>query len=255
MLKKTLLRWGLYTILVLALGAWAFSHGLYIWTIDWENPTPIFSDTDVTSIVYVDGKLVANLQQHRIDYVPLEQMPEDLILAIVAVEDRRFYEHIGIDSRGIARSLRVNLNQGDIAQGGSTLTQQLARNLFLNLDQTMVRKLAEMSIALQLERRYDKDEILEMYLNQVNFGAGNWGIARAARAYFGKDVEDLTLGEAALLAGLVQAPNAYTPNRGWDLAITRQRIVLSRMVELGYITSEEAAAEAFDGEYRLPNSP
>ena len=108
-----------------------------------------------------------------------------------------------------------------------------------------MRKLAEMSIALQLERKYDKDEILEMYINQVNFGAGNWGVSRAAAAYFNKSVSELTIGESALLAGLVQAPNYYAPVEDWDRAITRQRYVLSRMVEYGYITSEQAAAEVY----------
>jgi len=144
--------------------------------------------------------------------------------------------------------LRANLETGDIAQGGSTITQQLARNLFLNLDQTMARKIAEMSIALQLERRYDKDEIMEMYINQVNFGAGNWGIARAARAYFNKDVVDLSIGEAALLAGLVPAPNAYAPVKSWDLAIMRQRTVLSRMAKFGYISQEQAITEVYQAD-------
>lgn len=243
-MAKRIFRLGAYCLLALALVAWAFSYGMIIWTVDWDNPVPIL-DGDTNTIEYVDGKLVANLQQHKIDYLPLDQMPEHLINAFVAVEDRRFYSHFGIDSRSIVRALRVNFNTGDITEGGSTITQQLARNLFLNLEQKMVRKVAEMSIALQLERRYDKDEILEMYINQVNFGAGNWGVARAAEAYFNKDVADLTIGEAALLAGLVQAPNAYTPARGWDLAILRQRIVLSRMAEIGFITPEQALAEVY----------
>jgi len=243
-MKRRLLRWGVYCLLGLALVAWAFSYGMIVWTVDWENPAPILQGDTVT-IDYVDGKLVSNLKQHKIEYVPLDQMPDYLAKAFVAVEDRRFYEHFGIDSRSIARALRANLHTGDIAEGGSTITQQLARNLFLNLDQNMLRKVAEMSIALQLERRYNKDEILEMYINQVNFGAGNWGAARAARAYFDKDLMDLTIGEAALLAGLVQSPNAYTPTRGWELAVARQRIVLSRMAELGYITQEQALTEVY----------
>jgi membrane peptidoglycan carboxypeptidase len=200
---------------------------------------------DVEKISYLDGKLVANLEQYRIDYVAIDEMPGHLVDAFVAIEDHRFYKHGGVDLLGLGRAVFVNLRARDITQGGSTITQQLARNLFLNLEQNLVRKLAEMSIALQLERKYDKDEILEMYINQVNFGAGNWGVSRAAAAYFNKSVSELTIGESALLAGLVQAPNYYAPVKDWDRAITRQRYVLSRMVEYGYITSEQAAAEVY----------
>lgn len=241
---KKRLRWLLGILLAAALFVWAFSWGLGIWTIDWDNPAP-FMDGDVEEITYVDGKLVANLYQHRIDYIPIEEMPDHLVKAFVAIEDHRFYNHGGIDLLGLGRAVLINVRNRDIAQGGSSITQQLARNLFLNLDQNMVRKLAEMSIALQLERKYDKDEILEMYINQVNFGAGNWGVSRAAAAYFNKSVADLTIGESALLAGLVQAPNYFAPVKDWDRAITRQRYVLNRMVENGYITSEQAAAEVY----------
>jgi len=244
-MKKRLLRLIAFGLLAATLFAWAFSHGLGIWTIDWDNPAPFLAG-DVQTIEYVDGKLVANLRQHRIEYLPLSEMPQHLLDAFVAAEDHRFYSHWGIDPWGLGRALLINLDAGAIAQGGSTITQQLARNIFLNFDQNIVRKLAEMSIALQLERRYSKDDILEMYINQVNFGAGNWGVVRAARAYFGKEVQDLTIGEAALLAGLVQAPNAYAPADGnWERAIARQKEVLHKMVNLGYLTPEQAAAEVF----------
>lgn len=241
---KRLLRWGTTLLLAVILFVWGFSHGLIIWTIDWDDPAP-FLEGDVNSIDYVDGKLVANLWQNKIDYRRIEDLPDHLVQAFVAVEDSRFYTHKGVDVLGLGRAMLSNLVAGDLTQGGSTITQQLARNLFLNLETTAVRKLAEVSIAFQLERRYDKDEILEMYINQVNFGAGNWGVANAAQAYFGKDVEDVGIGEAALLAGLVQAPNAYAPVKSWDLAITRQRHVLKRMAEQGYITQEQAAAEVY----------
>ena len=238
---KKIIRWGLCLLLVFALLAWGFSHGLIVWTVDWNNPVPVFA-TD-TEIHRLDGdveKLVANLTRHRIEYVSLDEMPEHLVQAFVAVEDRRFYQHRGVDFRGIFRALFVNIREGDIAQGASTITQQLARTLFLTQKQSVQRKLAEASIALQLERRYDKDSILEMYLNQVYFGAGNWGVSRAARAYFDKEVSDLSLSESALLAGLVAAPSVYAPVRNWDLALQRQRRVLSCMVEMGYITSQQA---------------
>lgn len=241
---KRLLRWGLTCLIFAVLFALVFSHGMFIWKIDWDNPAP-FMEGDVVTIDYIDGMLVANPKQYRIEYLPLEEMPQHLLDAFVAVEDHRFYTHWGIDPWSLGRALLANWDAKDIAQGGSTITQQLARNLFLNLDQNMGRKLAEMSIALQLERKYDKDEILEMYINQVNFGAGNWGIVNAASAYFDKEVADLDIGEAALLAGLVQAPNAYAPVKSWDLAITRQRYVLSRMASQGYITPVQAQTEVY----------
>lgn len=239
---KRLLKWSALFGLALVLLGWGFSHGLIIWTVDWDEPAPLFT-TNVT-IQYVDNMLVANLERYRIEYIALEEMPQHLIEAFVAVEDRRFYQHRGVDYLGVLRAIKVNITTGELAQGGSTITQQLARNIFLNHSRTAKRKLAEASVALQLERRYEKDEILEMYLNQVYFGDGNWGVARAARAYFDKDVAALTLGEAAVLAGLVQAPSAYAPVTSWDLALERQRIVLNRMVSMGFITQQEAVEAA-----------
>ena len=238
---KKLLRWAVGLLLAFALAGWGFSHGLIVWTVDWKNPVPIFDTGTVIHRIESNGeKLVADLVRHSIDYVCLDEMPEHLVQAFVAVEDRRFYQHRGVDFRGVFRALFVNIRDGSIAQGGSTITQQLARTLFLSQQQSLERKLAEASIALQLERRYDKDSILEMYLNQIYFGAGNWGVAQAARDYFGKHVSELSLSESALLAGVVAAPSVYAPTRNWDLALQRQRTVLSRMVEMEYITPQQA---------------
>lgn len=244
---KKRLRWLIVFVAGAVLFFWAFSHGLGVWTIDWDNPAP-FMEGDVKEITYVDGKLVGNLRQYRIEYVSINLMPEHLVKAFIAIEDHRFYQHRGIDLWGTGRAIISNLRGKGVVQGGSTITQQLARNIFLNLKQDLLRKIAEMSIALQLERKYSKDDILEMYINQVNFGAGNWGVAKAARAYFDKEAADLSIGESALLAGLVQAPNAYAPVKSWELAITRQRYVLGRMVEHGYITPEQALAEVYQPE-------
>jgi membrane peptidoglycan carboxypeptidase len=241
---KKLLRFTLVCVLFIVLAFWAFSHGMIIWTIDWDNPQPLFA-ANTNTITSVNGRLVANYREHLIEYVPIDQLPQYLIDAFIAVEDRRFFHHPGIDYRGLMRALVANIDAGGISQGGSTITQQLARNIFLTLDQTMERKIAEMSIALQLERRYTKDEILEMYLNQVYFGGNNWGVAQASRAYFGKDVRELNLSESALLAGLVQAPALYAPVTSWRLALVRQTIVLDRMVEAGYITKEQAIAAIY----------
>ncbi len=216
---------------------WGLHAGWFL-PIDWENPEPFYLEG--SSIHRVNNGLVLDYEQRRIEYVPLDKIPEDLVNAFIAIEDSRFYQHRGVDLIGIFRAMFANIQSGEVVQGGSTITQQLARNLFLDHRRTMERKMAEISIALQLERRYTKDQIMEMYLNQIYFGDGNWGVNQAARAYFNKDASSLTLAEAAVLAGLVQSPSTYTPVRGWTLAIARQKIVLNRMAELNYITPEEA---------------
>jgi len=173
-------------------------------------------------------------------FVPLAKMPRGLLDAIVSIEDERFYRHWGIDVWGIARAMVVNTLRGRTRQGGSTITQQLARTLFLTRERTIQRKIKEAILAIKIERRYRKDEILEMYLNQHYFGHGAWGVEQAARAYFGKHVEELTLPECALLAGLPQAPNAYSPRQDPEKAKTRRNLVLAAMVRNGYVEKAEA---------------
>ncbi len=195
----------------------------------------------LTSTVYArDGTPICHLhgEQNRIP-VPFSHMPQDLIDAFVAVEDHLFWEHRGIDPRGILRALYVNVTTDEL-HGGSTITQQLAKNAFLSPERTLRRKIQEAIIALQLERCYTKEEILEMYLNQIPFGHGQYGVQAAARFYFGKDVQDLTLAECALLAGIARAPAYYSPYVDMDAARTRQAVVLQQMVKYGYITHEEA---------------
>jgi penicillin-binding protein 1A len=192
----------------------------------------------LTSTVYAaDGSVLAELHghEHRVP-VRLDQVPTYLRQAFIAVEDERFYSHFGIDLRGIARSVYVILTRRSL-QGGSTITQQLARNAFLTIEQTMERKLREAIYAIQLERIYTKDEILEMYLNQVPFGRGAYGVQAAAYAYFRKDVSDLTLAEAAFLAGLPWSP--WTYDRDPDVVLRRQKVVLQQMAKVGYITEEQ----------------
>lgn len=174
--------------------------------------------------------------------VPLARMPRILLDATVAIEDDRFYSHWGIDVWGIMRAMAVNLIKGRIEQGGSTITQQLAKTLFLTPERTIRRKVQEALLAIQIERLYKKDEILEMYLNQIYFGHGAYGVEQAARGYFGKNVEDLTLAEAALLAGLPKAPSGSNPRNDLDKATARRNLVLTRMVKNGYIRREEAEA-------------
>ncbi len=182
-----------------------------------------------------NDELLTEFQVERRIFVPLAQTPKTLRDAIVAVEDARFYSHFGVDPLGIARAIYQNFRHGRIVEGGSTLTQQLAKVLFLTPDKSLDRKLKEAFLALQLERRYSKDRILEMYLNQVYFGHGAYGVEAAARTYFGKSVTDLSLPEAALLAGLPRAPTLYSPFNHPEAAKRRRAHVLNRMREVGAI--------------------
>ncbi|MFN4089663.1 MAG: transglycosylase domain-containing protein [Alphaproteobacteria bacterium] len=176
--------------------------------------------------------------------VDVDSLPAYVPQALIAVEDRRFHSHFGLDLRGLGRAVYVNLASGDFVQGGSTITQQLAKNLFLTPERTLARKLREALLALWLERKYAKDEILALYLNRVYLGAGAYGVDAAARRYFGKGAGDLTLWEAAVLAGLPKAPTRLAPTRNPDLAAERGRLVLSLMAAQGFISRTEADAAA-----------
>lgn len=194
-----------------------------------------------------NDELFAELKAERRIFVPLTRVPRDLQAAILAVEDSRFYSHFGVDPVGIARAIYQNVRRGRIVEGGSTITQQLAKTLSLTFDKSLGRKVKEAVLALALERRYSKDEILEMYLNRVYLGHGAYGVEAAARTYFGKSVTGLSLAEAALLAGLPRAPMIYSPFRHPDLARRRRSHVLSRMVVVGALTPPAARrAEAAD---------
>jgi penicillin-binding protein 1A len=174
--------------------------------------------------------------------LPLKELPSYLPKAFIAIEDRRFYEHYGIDPYGIARALIANVLHRSVSQGGSTITQQLAKNLFLTQERTVHRKLQEMLLALWLERKFSKTQILELYLNRVYFGAGAYGIEQAAQRYFGKSARQLTLAEAALLAGLVKSPSRLAPTRNFDAAEKRAKIVLAAMAELHFISADSSRA-------------
>jgi penicillin-binding protein 1A len=167
----------------------------------------------------------------------LKEMPAYVPRAFIAIEDRRFYDHYGVDPQGIGRAVVANILHRGVAQGGSTITQQLAKNLFLTQERTITRKLQEAMLALWLERKFSKTEILELYLNRVYFGAGAYGIEQASQRYFGKSATRLTLAEAALLAGLVKSPSRLAPTRNFDAAEQRAKVVLSAMAELGFINA------------------
>nr|PZN38134.1 MAG: hypothetical protein DIU59_15450 [Pseudomonadota bacterium] len=194
------------------------------------------------AITASDGTLIANRGDMGGREVKLSELPPYLPKAFIAIEDRRFYDHFGIDPLGITRAVVRNMTSGGVAQGGSTLTQQLAKNLFLTQERTISRKIQEAILALWLEQKFTKNEILELYLNRVYFGAGSYGVEAAALRYFGKSAREVSLSEAAMLAGLVQAPSRLAPNRNPDGAEKRAQLVLSAMASEGFIT--EAAAKS-----------
>jgi len=195
------------------------------------------------TILASDGTVLAERGLRR-GYVRLDRLPVYLPQAVIATEDRRFYNHLGVDPVGLVRAGVRNLAAGSVVQGGSTITQQLAKNLFLKPDRTMARKLEEVMYAIWLERRFTKDEILELYLNRVYFGGGTYGVEAAARRYFGRSARSVTLTQAALLAGLLKAPSRYAPTRNVELATARVDVVLDNMVDAGYLTTAEAHAAA-----------
>ena len=195
-----------------------------------------------SQIYDINGKLIANIhsEQNRIP-VKLNKVPKNLQEAFIAVEDARFYQHNGIDPRGILRAVWANITNRGVAEGGSTITQQLAKNAYLSQEQTIKRKIQEVFLALQIERNYTKNEILELYLNQIYFGQGAYGVEAASQVYFNKSVEDLTLPEAAMLAGIPKSPNYYSPLNNLKASQERKNVVLAQMEKYGYINSSTAA--------------
>ncbi|HBS60532.1 MAG TPA: penicillin-binding protein, partial [Firmicutes bacterium] len=197
---------------------------------------------NASSQIYdINGKLIATVHatENRLP-VSLSKMPKHLQDAFIASEDVRFFAHHGVDLRGIFRAVVVNVTGKGVREGASTITQQLARNSLLTHDQTLKRKIQEAILALQIERKFTKQEILEMYLNQIYFGQGSYGVQTAAQTYFGKNAEDLTLAEAAMLAGIPRSPNYYSPTNNMKAAKEVQATVLDQMVKYNYITPSEA---------------
>ncbi len=199
-----------------------------------------FDPSDGSKVYDENDELITELHVERRIFVPLAQIPKALREAIVATEDARFYSHFGVDPMGIARAIYQNYRRGRIVEGGSTITQQLAKVLFLTPDRSLDRKLKEAVIAFELEHRYTKDRILEIYLNQIYFGHGAFGVEAAARTYFGKSVHELNAAECALLAGLPKAPGTYSPFEHPEAAKRRRATVLARMVETGTLRPNEA---------------
>ncbi|MDW8001506.1 MAG: PBP1A family penicillin-binding protein [Deltaproteobacteria bacterium] len=198
-----------------------------------------FRPRSTTRLYSDDGTLFAELFVEKRIPIPLSEMPNHLKYAFIAAEDIRFYKHFGIDIRGIFRALYNNLVKGRIVEGGSTITQQLARNLYLTPEKTLKRKIEEALLAIQIERTYSKDEILAMYLNLIYLGEGCYGVEAASYAYFGKKAKDLTLPEAATLAALTKSPSKLSPFKNPERILARRNYVLKRMYEGGFITKAQ----------------
>jgi penicillin-binding protein 1A len=228
--------WSLVVGLWFAIGgvgvvAWVGAHLPPIQSLEIPKRPPSIQ------IVDMQGRALARRGDLAGEPLPLKEMPNYVPKAFVAIEDRRFYEHHGVDPFGIGRAFVANALHRAVAQGGSTITQQLAKNLFLTQERTITRKLQEVLLALWLERKFSKTQILEMYLNRVYFGSGAYGIEQASQRYFGKSARHITLAEAALLAGLVKSPSRLAPTRNFDGAEKRAKVVLSAMAELRFINS------------------
>ena len=236
------------TYVILVTGAAMISGASvgFFWALTHDLPQiqglETFKPAAITRIYSADKELLAERFTEKREPVPLSVMPDDLKEAILATEDNLFYEHPGVDLKSILRAIVRNIQAGEYVEGASTITQQLAKTLFLTPRKSIMRKLKEAFLALQIERRYTKDEILELYLNQVYFGSGAYGVEAAAQIFFGKSVQDLTLAECALIAGMPKSPSRYSPLINPSLALKRRAVVLQQMSRTGLITPEELRA-------------
>ena len=186
---------------------------------------------------------VAEIRRQE-NFTSLEEMPETYVQAVVSVEDHRFYDHFGLDLIAIGRAVVNDIKAGRYVEGGSTITQQLAKNLYFSQEKTMSRKAAEVFLALEIEQKYTKDEILELYVNSIYFGDGYYSVGEASEGYFGKPASEMNDYECTLLAGVPNAPSKYAPSKNLALAEKRQQKVISRMEACGYITEEETTLMA-----------
>ncbi|HOW26976.1 MAG TPA: transglycosylase domain-containing protein [Elusimicrobiota bacterium] len=230
-----------FSVLYCVLSIWmAILFRRYLGELPPVNQLEGYIPSLITKIYDVHGDLITELFVERRSVVPLTQIPLDFQRATLAIEDSNFYEHWGVDVKGILRAFLSNLRARRAAQGGSTIPQQLSKTIFLTRTKTYERKIKELILTLQMERYFSKDEILQLYLNQIYYGNGAYGVEAASRVYFGKHVGELTLGECALLAGLPRAPQYYSPFDHPKRALLRRAVVLNRMREMGFITEKEA---------------
>jgi penicillin-binding protein 2A len=259
-LKRDLVRKLIIAGIIIALSGLLIVN-IFIWTSDvskLNKPAP-----QPTIIYDQNGEIASKVSNSSIEGVGIKQIPKEVIHAVIATEDQRFYKHNGINYFAIMKAFFKNMLSGDIVAGGSTVTQQLAKNAFLTNERTYSRKIKELIITKKIERTYSKDEILERYLNQIYFGEGAWGIQRAAKTYFGKEASELTISESAMLAGLIKAPSILSPFKNMEKSIERRDLVLALMEKEGYISqndvekakqqsvvlNEEKVEDEYDGKY------
>lgn len=255
--------WAVVATVSASLGLIALLLGVWIWRLALADlPTvpdraALWRLNQPPSIQFLDrmGRPIGWRGPARGEVLRLADLPPYLPRAFLAAEDRRFYDHFGVDLVGIGRATRVNLKAGRVVEGGSTITQQIARSLFLSPDQNFRRKVQEAVLAVTIERRMRKDEILKLYLNRIYFGAGAYGIEAAAQTYFGKPARSLSLAESALLAALPKAPTRLDPTNNLQAALERSRLVLGRMRREGWITPEEEAAARAAPPKLAPDDP
>jgi penicillin-binding protein 1A len=240
-----LIKFGLYAAL-LGFVALAVAVGIAMSSLPDFETLQSSPNGQTVRVRAADGTVIFAMGPSYGQWLRHDEIPEIMRDAMISVEDRRFESHLGVDPIGIARSVRVRVERGRWAQGGSTITQQLARNLFLTNTRTFGRKIREVILALAMERTFSKEQILELYLNRVYFGGGAYGIDAASRRFFGHSARELDLSEAAVVAGLVKAPSRYSPTADAQAAIGRAGVVLDLMVETGHISASEAAAATPD---------
>lgn len=252
-----LTKWAVILLLICGVMSVFAAAGTYIY---FSRDLPQISSLEdyqpsvVTTFYSEDDRKIAEFYKQRRIVVKLSEMPKHLIQAFVATEDARFYEHEGIDLYSIMRAFFKNLEAGTIVQGGSTITQQVAKSFFLTPERSYTRKLKEAILAYRIDRHFTKDEILFLYLNQIYLGHGAYGVEAAAQNYFGKSAEKLTIGESAMLAGLPRAPSWYSPHRHFERARQRQIYVLNRMVSENFISNSEAS-EAMNTDVTIEKRP
>src|SRR5690625_2066472 len=233
-----------FAVLLLGLGASAALLLALALALAWPNLPELSAMTDYRPrvplrIYTADKVLIGEFGEERRNVIPFDEIPDVMKSAILAAEDDRFYQHGGIDLRGVARAALANLVAGAKTQGASTITMQLARNFYLSSEKTYTRKFYELLLTFKIEATLSKDEILDLYMNQIYLGHRAYGFAAASRTYFGKLLRDITPAEAAMLAGIPKAPSRMNPIANFERARTRQLYVLGRMRNLGYLTQEE----------------
>ena len=250
---KFILKWGFFFSIWIAI--FATLALLYYF-----KDLPSLSDLEakngkqIVQISYSNGERITNRGEIYSSEVNYFELPQHLINAVVATEDRRFFNHHGVDLIGILRASYVNHEAGRIVQGGSTITQQLAKLLFLDPERTFKRKIQEILLAVQLERHFTKEQILTFYLNRAYFGSGSYGVGNAAKHYFGKDVSLLSLNECALLAGLLKAPSKLSPKNNRGLAEERANLVIRNMIEAGFLSEKNLEQLDQDPSYKIDHS-